>query len=219
MSRVTDSLLLRGMAPRDRRAVLLGLAALLPALLWIAAIRPYRATLADVQERVAAERALLAREEALLAQSGTMPGAVAENVQRAERAALRLVRAPNVPLAEAELTAFLQEIATLTRVLLQDMRSVEPRRGQQENGAGSVRALRLSVRGESDLEGVLTFLQRIEHNPMLLRVSELSIEPQYEGNARGGDRMPTGVVQFTFVVEAYTPADVERPGDTPEVSQ
>ena len=213
MSRPLDALLMRNMAARDRRAVLLGLAVLLPALLWIVALRPYRAALLDLRERTASERALLEREEALLARAGVMPGAAAASAERAERAALRLVRAPNVPLAEAELTAFLEEIATLSRVLLQEMRSVQPRRGRDEPVAGTVRPLRLSVRGESDLEGVLTFLQRIEHNPMLLAITELSIEPQYEGSARNGDRTATGIVQFTFVVEAWLPTDADGPTD------
>jgi hypothetical protein len=72
------------------------------------------------------------------------------------------------------------------------------------------------VRGESDLEGVLTFLQRVENSPLLLRVAELSIEPQTAG--KGEDRNPTGVVQFTMIVEAYVPSDVERAETREEVS-
>lgn len=216
MSRLLDAV--RSMSDRDRRAVFLGLAVLVPALLWVTVGRPWRAAVSDLRERAAAERALLQREEALLAQAGTMPGTVEAAADRAQRAALRLVRAPNVPLAEAELTGFLQEIATMSRVLLQEMRAVPPRRGRQEVVSASVQPLRLSVRGESDLEGVLTFLQRVEQNPMLLKVSELSIDPQYEGSERGGDRVATGVVQFTLIVEAYVPADAGRPTVEGEVS-
>jgi len=219
MNRIVDVLTLRTLADRDRRAVMIGLLVLLPALLWIVAVRPYRAALADMKERLAAEQGLLQREEALLAQAATIPGEVAATSARAQRAALRLVRASNVPLAEAELTAYLEEIASLSRVLLQEMRGIAPRRGAaRDDELRNVRTLRLSVRGESDLEGVLTFLQRIEQNPVLLKVSELSIEPQFEGSEREGDRMPTGVVQFTLVVEAYVPADAEQPVDPQEVS-
>jgi hypothetical protein len=216
MSRLPDLLLLRGIAPRDRRAVVAGLAVLLPALLYVAAVLPYRAALGELRERTAAERALLEREEALLALAPSLPRALEEVQDRAARASLRLVSAANVPLAEAEVTGFLEEIATLSRVLLQEMRGVESRRGEAL-AADALRPIRLSLRGESDLEGVMTFLRRIESAPLLMRVVELSIEPQYEGSARGGDRRPTGVVSFAVVLEAFAPPDIEHAGATGEV--
>jgi hypothetical protein len=209
MNRLMDLLTLRMLNERDRRAILLGMAVLLPALLYMAAVRPYRAALGEVRERTAAERALLEREEALLAQSETLPGGLGVVQQRAERASLRLVNAANVPLAEAEVTGFLEELAQLSRVLLQDMRGVEPRRGERPL-PGALRPIRLSIRGESDFEGVVTFLQRLETSPLLLRVVELSIEPQYEGNARGGDRRASGVVTFAMILEAFAAPDIER---------
>jgi hypothetical protein len=216
VSRWVELLSLRTLSQRDRRAVLIGLAVLLPAVLHVTAVRPYRASLADVRDRAAAERALLQREEALAAQAETLPSGLTVVQDRADRASRRLVRAANVPLAEAEVTGFLEELAQLSRVLLQDMRGIEPRRGEQPTVAG-LRPIRLSVRGESDFEGVLTFLQRLESSPLLLRVAELSIEPQYEGSARGGDRRATGVVTFAVIVEAFSPADVEGAHATMEV--
>lgn len=215
LDRVRDIVTLRSLGPRDRRAVLLGVAVLAPALLFFTVVRPYRAAMNDLRDRIASERGLLQREEALVATADVLPGSVVSMQDRADRAALRLVRAPNVPLAEAELTGFLQDMASLSRVLLQDMSGVEPRRGEKPP-VESVRALRLSVRGESDLEGVLTFLQRIENSPLLLRIAELSIEPKTEG--RGNDRNTTGVVQFTVIVEAYAPSDEERVDTREEVS-
>jgi hypothetical protein len=213
--RIRDIVLLRNLAPRDRRAVLRGLAVLAPALFYLGAVRPYRAAMTELRDRIASERALLEREEALVAGKQTLPANAASMQDRAERASMRLVRAANVPLAEAEVTGFLQDIAGLSRVLLQSMSGVEPRRGEKFE-IKSVRPLRLSVRGESDLEGVLTFLQRVENSPLLMRVAELSIEPQTAG--RGEDRTTTGVVQFTMIVEAYAPSDVERTEPREEVS-
>lgn len=205
--RVRDVLLLRTISGRDRRAVLIGLAVLLPALLWIAAVRPMRASLAALNERIDAERALLEREEALIAAAPVLPGLADDARKRSERATQRLVRAANMPLAEAEVTGFLQNVALLSRVLLQEVRSVDPPRGE-EDVTGSIRPLRLALRGESDLEGVLTFLQRIETSPLLLRIAELSIEPSIQ---RGEDARADGAVQLTIVVHAFVPADIERP--------
>ena len=61
---------------RDRRALTLGLAVLLPFFLWMFALRPYRDALADARDRLASERALLQREEALVAAAPTLPAAL-----------------------------------------------------------------------------------------------------------------------------------------------
>lgn len=204
MSRLRDVLTLRTLADRDRRAVLLGLAVLVPVLLYVTAVRPYRATLVDLRERAAAEHALLQREEALIAGARTADNTESAHA-RADNAAMRLVHAPNVPLAEAEVTGMLETLAALSRVLLIEMRGVEPPRAREvDDDVASIRPLRLSVRGESDLEGVLLFLQRIETNPLLLRVVELSIAPAQQPRGEGA---ANGVVQFGITVEAYTPAD------------
>jgi hypothetical protein len=206
------------MNARDRRAIMLGLAVLVPALLFVAVVRPYRAALSDIRDRTASELALLQREEALLAMAESLPDNVHAMEDRARRTTNRLVRAANVPLAEAEITSMLETIASLSRVLLQEMGGVDiPRRSSNVDSTSAIRALRLSVRGESDLEGVLTFLQRIESNPLLLRIVELTIEPNYEGDR--DERVATGVVQFTMAVEAYAPADIDSPVTLEEGSQ
>lgn len=207
LARVRDVLLLRTISGRDRRAVIIGLAVLLPALLWIVAVRPYRTAMADLNQRVDTERALLEREEALIAAAPDLPILAGQAREHSARATERLVSAANLPLAEAEVTAFLQDVALLSRVLLQEVRSVDAPRGEEES-TGTIRPIRLAVRGESDMEGVLTFLQRIESSPLLLRVAELSIEPSVQ---RGEEARPDGAVLIDLVVHAFVPADFERP--------
>jgi hypothetical protein len=209
MNGYADLLLLRHMTRRDRRAVLLGALILVPALLWVGVVRPYQAALDDMRQRTAAELALLQREHALIANSGLASTAA---VERAERAALRLVSAANVPLAEAEVTTFLQELARLSRVLLQEMRGVDARsagaaRRGVEDGLQALRPIRLMVRGESDFEGVLTLLQRIEQSPLLMRVTELTIEPHRE--SRGGAGRQDGAVMFVLQLEAFAEPDID----------
>ncbi|MEX1183302.1 MAG: hypothetical protein WEF86_08690 [Gemmatimonadota bacterium] len=203
MSGVSDVLLLRRLTARDRRAVLLGLCVLLPALLYVGAIRPYRGMLQELRDRTSVEGALLQREQALLADAGVIGGSAGMLHVRADDASRRLVHAANVPLAEAELTALLETLASLSRVLLQEMRGVQPPRAGTDGTSAVLQPLRLALRGESDLEGVLTFVQRIESGPLLLRIVELSMEPAGEDRA--------GVVQFGLVVEAFAPAEEASP--------
>jgi hypothetical protein len=211
---------------RDRRALLLGALVLLPALLWLAVVRPYNGKLTEVREQIASERSLLVREQQLLARAQSLPDDIAEAEAAAERAELRLVRAPNTPLAEAELSSYLESVASVSRVLLHAMRGVELRRN--ETFPTPVRPIRLAVTGESDLIGVVNFLNALEGSPLLIRIRELLIKPVYEdgSNGRGGGT-PTGIMEFSLTIEAFAPAEANatetsRPQTTrpePETAQ
>jgi hypothetical protein len=208
-------LMLNGLALRDRRAILLGLGLLLPAAVWVLGVKPYRAALEDVRDRVVVEKGLLARELALLETAPMLP----EKIRRAEAEAAvfedRLVRAASGVLAEGELTDFLEESAFRSRVLLEEIRGGELGRGEEPPPGLSV--VRLHLRGESDLEGVLTFLDEIEKSRLLLRVRGLALEPKVsrpasndESNNDNREAVPTGVVGFQLIVDGF--ARVEEYG-------
>lgn len=202
---------------RDRRALVAGLVLVVPALIWVVGVRPYRNALTNVQDQVAAERALLERERELVASAPTLRHGLEKARERADEAERRLVSAANTALAETELIDYLETVAQLSRVLMEEVRSVAP--GRDEVAPEGLQPVRLAVRGESDLEGVLTFLETLETNPLLLRIAGLTIEPVME-RPRGGDddddgppppARPTGVVEMAVVVEAYA-----RPADAPD---
>ena len=208
-------LLLNGLNSRDRRAILVGLGILLPAVAYVLGVKPYRAALDGVRDRVAAERELLTRELALLAAAPTLPG----ELQRAESEAAvfedRMVRAASGVLAESELTDFLERSAFRSRVLLEEIRGGELGRGEVPPPGLSV--VRLHLRGESDLEGVLTFLDEIEKSRLFLRVRGLAVEPEMsrpnsENNENNGTTtpVPTGVVEFQLILDGF--ARVEERG-------
>jgi len=208
-------LLLNGLALRDRRAIFLGLGLLLPAAVWVLGVKPYRAALENVRDRVVVEKGLLVRELALLETAPTLP----EKIRRAEAEAAvfedRLVRAASGVLAEGELTDFLEESAFRSRVLLEEIRGGELGRGEEPPPGLSV--VRLHLRGESDLEGVLTFLDEIEKGRLLLRVRGLALEPEVsrpasadESNTNNTEAVPTGVVGFQLIVDGF--ARVEEYG-------
>jgi hypothetical protein len=201
------------LSARDRRALVLGLAVLTPVLAWTAVVRPWREALAVTRERIASERALLEREENLLALAPAMPDSMRAAEADARRAASRLVQAPNVALAEAGISDHLERLAESSRVLLQEIRSIQ---ADPAADVAGLRTIRLGIRGESDLNGVTTMLHRMEGGQLLLRVHEMQIEPVMErprAVARGRtntpppEPRPTGVVQFQIVVEAYASAE------------
>lgn len=207
-------LALGGMADRDRRAILIGLAVIAPAVLYVAAVRPYRTALSDVRAQTEAQRGLLQRELGLLATAKTMPATLNDARTQVFRAEARLVRASNQPLAEAQLTRYLEEQAGGSRVLLQEIRSVQlTRRDQAPNG---LRLIRVALTGESDLEGVVRFLHKLEGGTILVSIRQLTLErnePRESANRPQNSRTrvtsplnPEGVMQFSAVIEAFASA-------------
>jgi len=171
-------------------------------------VKPYRTALADVRDRVVAEQELLARELALLATGPVLP----EELERVETEAAvfedRMLRATSGVLAEGELTDFLEESASRSRVLLEEIRGGELGRGEEPPPGLSV--VRLHLSGESDLQGVLTFLDEIERSRLLLRVRGVALEPDVsrpeseDGEETGNrDAVPTGVVGFQLIVDGF----------------
>ena len=202
---------MRGLSQRDRRALLLGGVVLGPALVWMGVVRPYRGLLDDYRDRLVAEQALLDRERGVLEEVPTLPARL-----DAARTALdgwnaRFVQSANPALAEAEVTSLLGKIARESRVLLQEVGSLTlPPEVVAPEG---LLPFRLSVRGESDFEGVLRFLNGMEQDPLLLRIVGLSMEPvpftPGGGGGRGGGAPPSqpGAMTFVVIVEAYVPGE------------
>lgn len=186
----------RSLSARDRRALLLGALLLGPALGWVGIVRPWTAAMEGLQESHASEEALLLRERALLREAPTLPDRLeAARLQLARKEA-RLVRSANPALAEAEIVGRIETLARENRALLLEARGLALPLGS-EPPAGLV-PIRLSVRAESDFEGVLDFLHALEADPLLLRVVGLSLQSE-----------ASGVVNFNAVIEAYAPREVE----------
>ena len=161
------------MSPRDRRALWLGAGVLAPALFFIWGVRPYRASLDDTRQRLAAEREVLVHERAAVNAARRNPELqhVADSAMHA--AAPRLFAGRDDVMASAELASYLGEVARSTHVWLQDAAT----RPAVLSPSG-VRTLRVEIRAESDLQGVLLFLQALENGAKLVRVERLDVSRQ-----------------------------------------
>ena len=199
---------------RDRRALIMGLVVVAPALVFVLVGKPYMSAVSELRQQADAQRALLERELDVLARGPSFPREVELASQRVARAEARLVRSADEPVAEAELTRYFEDLAARSRVLLQEMRSVALGRGVKPPAGTHV--LRMTVTGESDLNGVAKFVQGIENGPLLLDITELSIEPRPPQRAQGGrgrgNAPPPqeGVLQFRIIVQAFAPAPAEE---------
>ena len=180
------------LAPGDRRAILLGLGVIVSAAVIVLGVRPFYGALTDTQERLSVERGVLARELQLLESAAALPKHIEEALRKTAAVDLRLL-----------------EAATLSRVLLREIESVAPARGVEP--PPGTETIRLSVRGESDLEGVLTFLDALESGLLLVRVRGLALEPVLArpetDDGPQGEPIPTGVVEFQLIIESYLKTD------------
>ena len=187
---------------RDRRAIVLGLWVVIPSLLFVAS-RPYRTALAEGREQLAAQRDLLARELALLADLERYPAAYRTADSALARLAPRLFEEPDDVLATARLTSYVAGQALASRVLLLEAESAPTQRTKD-----GIRVLEADIRAEGDTEGVLRFLQALERGPRLVTVRKLALSRSERSLAKG--RPAIVIVTLTATVNGFAMSESPR---------
>ena len=178
---------------RDRRALVLGAALAVPVLIIVGVVRPYRAALAEARADLVAERSLLADEQALLAASERYPLAYRSADSALLRTTPRLFTDPDDVLATAQLESYIATHALTSRALVQNSEQ-EPARLLAEG----IRMLEISVQLESDLEGLMRFLDALERGAKLVLVDDVVITRGEQSQGRGRDPMPVLRMQATI---------------------
>lgn len=155
---------------RDRRALVLGALVLAPAFFYIWGVKPYVAALDESRDFLSVERAALARERAAVtaAQQNPQMQPLADSLLRAMSP--RLFAGRDDVMATAELVSHLGAVAETCDVWLQNA-TTRP----AEVGEAGVRTLHVALRAESDLEGVMRFLEALETGEKLIRIERLDI--------------------------------------------
>lgn len=157
------------MSPKDRRAIVMGAVIVLPALIFIWGVRPYRAAMAATRDELETASLALSREKAAVAQRAA-PVSQRSADSALAMAAPRLFEGRDDAIASAQLAAYLGNVARRSRVLMQDA-NTRPSTTSPEG----IRTLRVEVRAESDIQGVATFLHNLESGQKLVRVDRLEI--------------------------------------------
>jgi len=213
------------LTPRDLRAIGIGAAVLVPALLWVLAAAPYLRAVQGARERLEQDRALLAREQALLAEAGSYPKAFDDGAAKLLAAAPRLMGGDDDAAAAAAVAGYVRRLG---RMAPANVTRVEP--APSRDAGGGVTALPVAVSGEADLEGLLTLLHMLETGPKLVDVSELRIESSAPPAAPGGGAayspspfyspgaslVQPEVLTFRFTATGFTLAQPARRGEDAE---
>ena len=189
------------LSTRDRRALRLGALILGPALLWALVAAPYLRAVKDTGERIDAERQLLQREIELLASADRLPEILDTGADRLRQAAERLFGGGNPAIASAAVAEYLQTRARASRVLLTGL---DP--APTEEPVEGVLVLPLRVQGETDLEGLLTFIHSLESGPKLVRLEDLRVQGLRTGATLGADDVE--VLTFGLSASGYMLAQV-----------
>jgi hypothetical protein len=158
------------MSPKDRRAIILGAVVVLPALIFIWGVRPYRAAMTQTRDELETARLALSREKAVAAEPRAAPGGQQMTDSALITVKPRLFEGRDDAIASAQLAAYLGTVARRSRVLMQDA-NTRPSTSSDEG----IRTLRVEVRAESDIQGVTTFLHNLESGQKLVRVDRLEI--------------------------------------------
>lgn len=189
---------------RERKVLLWGAIIAIPALLYTYGLKPMRASFADKKEQLEFERDALARERAAIAAAKRNPQLqhVADSLM--QTTSQRLFSSSDDVMASAELGSYIGEVAGKHHFLLTTATT-----GAVPKTKSIVRTLSEDIRGESDLQGVLEFLQALEQGPKLVRVSRIDISRP----TRDADDIET--VLFAATVTAYAlPPEPATPVDT-----
>lgn len=195
------------LSDRDRRALRWGALVLAPALAWGLVVSPWLDAVQVRGDRLEARRSLHRAELDLLASDEVFPEAVRTGGRRLAGAAPRLLDSRGEGVAAAGLTQYVEDRARAARVHLTATEPRPPRPAHTD-----LTAISLEVTGESDLEGILSFLEALEGGDgRLLRVEGLRIRAAGTGRAGGAEALTFRVLVTGYMLSPGADASTDTP--------
>jgi hypothetical protein len=160
----------------EQRTIKWAVIILLPFAIYLLGVRPYRTALADAQDRLDTERTALARERGAVATARRNPELQHMTDSSLHAMEPRLFEGTDDVIASSDLAAYVGELARANHVWVQDAAT----RTATSTTPG-VRNLHVELRGESDLRGIMAFLDALEHGDKLVRVDRLDVSRGLSG--------------------------------------
>ena len=181
------------LASGDRRALTIGSAIAAPLVLWMLVVTPYLHAVDETRSSLERNRDLLARERQLVAGAKRYPALLEQGQARLATVVSRLFAGANEAALVSALASHLRQHARSSRVLLSELKSTPA-----DSTVDNLTPVAMSISGESDLEGLLTFLHSLESGEKLVHVDQLEIESSQRGEAVGPE-----VLSFQLVARGF----------------
>jgi hypothetical protein len=187
------------LSPRDRRAIVIGALVLAPAVGLAYGVRPFVRALVERRLLASQLRDRLDRERALVGQTAGMPAAAAAGRAALEAELPRAIRAAAVATASVRLADYVRAAARAHDVLI-----VQTSELSADSLADGIEVLRLNVKAESDLAGILRFLRALETGETRVRIKSMSVDRVDASGAGAAAAAPDAreMLSLSAIVEA-----------------
>lgn len=197
------------LAPKDRRAVLVGASILAPVLAFTLVGKPYLHERAALAEQIHEQEELLRRELALVQSVSRLSGDLTDANRVLADARPRLFPARDPLGATAALVSTASEFGRRHGLLVE---AVEGR--PAESLSDGFMSVQVEIRGRGDLEGLVRWLNALETGPKLLRVEQLTVVRV--GSEAQADSLDAETLSFAATVRGFLMARTSS--DSPVVS-
>jgi Tfp pilus assembly protein PilO len=164
--------------PRERRLLILAGLLVLGVAGYVYVIEPLIQAHAATQELVVARRALLARQERLLARSDAYGKELADLRAEIERRRARLLTADKTPIAASELQKLVKTTAQEAGIEVRSERILAP----VDRGGYSEVPVEMTLTGP--IRGLTAFLHRLDETPILVALTDLKVRSPATGATR-----------------------------------
>jgi hypothetical protein len=165
--------------------LLAGAAVLFVAAAWRLAIQPYVSALIAVRRGIEVEARSLAADEATVEAARGVGRSLRAEQDSLARLSAGFLAGPDAGLAAAALSQLVQDQAEASRVHLA---RVSP--GASKPAGPGLLSVSADLDGESDLEGIVTFLAMLRSDSTFLRIPSLEVTNPASGRRRSGAAMP-----------------------------
>jgi hypothetical protein len=213
---MTTRIRIPSLAPRDRRALLIGAALVLPVLLTVFVAMPWVRHAALQRAATDRERTLLARERALVAGARRDADLLAQARRSLAEAAPRLFGGSEAVTASAELARYVDALATDNGLVIDRTESVLDDRAEAPDDGDRTRsraradsldgALRVTIQAHGDAQSIVDFLRSGENGPRDIRFERVGIvrgqeatRPAASAGALSITATVTGLARFALL--------------------
>jgi hypothetical protein len=158
---------------RFERQTWAGIAIPVVGILLAVTIAPIARRWNDREDQIAAETERLARLRGLVANEAQLDEAVRTRGTTVETGPQRLLTGRTPAVAASVLQSTLQDFANQSRVTISRLDVA----GAPETGASGLPMLPANISAIGDLYGITELLSRIQHGPLLLEITDLTVRP------------------------------------------